>query len=232
MPIRKLFTLCQFLLSQGKKKCPTALIKTAARFRPHLISSSSQPSSANMADSCMAGPYLKVDLVVEISCVVTPQIIGPYNQALWKGNHHTPNQMVIELTTWAGLVPAFRSKGFIVYNSLASVASWRVPNFLYGCSWMASGTRQMASSHTDNFPLTQTSGECPCPNLQMRKSRTMWLWLLSVAQICHKWSWGQSRQPGSSSLWWSITGGALPSRKATGYSAHYVGPFPLERHFF
>lgn len=82
--------------------------------------------------------------------------------------------MVIGSTTWPGLVPVFWGKGFIVYNSLVSVASWRVPNSLYGCSWMASGIRQMASCHTDNLPLTQTSGECPCPNLQMRKSRSMW----------------------------------------------------------
>ncbi|KAM7337607.1 hypothetical protein ACRRTK_003726 [Alexandromys fortis] len=33
-----------------------------------------------MADSCMAGPYLRVDLVVVISCMVTPQIIEPYNR--------------------------------------------------------------------------------------------------------------------------------------------------------
>lgn len=66
---------------------------------------------------------------------------------------HTPNQMAIGSTTWSGRAPVFGSKDFIVYNSLASVVSWRVPNFLYGSSWMAFGTRQMASSHTDNFPL-------------------------------------------------------------------------------
>lgn len=47
---------------------------------------------------------------------------------------HTPNQMAIGWTMWSGLEPVFRSKDFIVYNSLASVVSWRVPNFLYGSS--------------------------------------------------------------------------------------------------
>jgi hypothetical protein len=83
----------------------------------------------------------------------------------------------------------FRSQGFIICNSLASIAGWRVPNSFYGYSSMPFDAAQMASSHTDILPSNSSSIHV---HLQIHfadeKTKDQVNLITPIAQECHKGS--------------------------------------------